>query len=141
MPNPNLINKVLVEIVQTDESATVYDPLKREPINMVRRQTSFKINAQMYFQAQEFLETANTKAPEPRNLAGSIIVADGYIIVRKSDMESAGKSLSVNDKIISYGNAGKETTCEYYLVGKKDAAQYADIGRHTLERWYFKDKN
>ncbi len=136
---PNLLNPILVEISQIDEDDTVFKPRRREPANRVSRPTAFKVQAQCYFGKQEYLDSAS--GSDSRNLEGHIKIASGYIIVRKSDLVTVSKELSVGDKLISYGNVGQETSCEYYLIGKKDAAHYSDQGKPTLEKWFFEDRN
>jgi len=144
MTKPNLLNPILVRISKIDKSGTVYTGTpgnRREPINVIKKQVSFNIPAQIVFVEQEFVKDAKPVKADPRQLSGDIILADGYIIVRKSDLKELSKTLESNDRIISYGNTGKEIACKYYLVGKKDAAHYSDQGQCTLEKWYFKDRN
>lgn len=137
---PNLLNSITVEIKQVDQDKTVYSNRRREPINRVKRYSSFKIKAQIFFGDSEFLESAQGSSPDDRNLAGNILNAKGYIVVRKKDLLKKEKELKVGDKISSYGNTGYEKPCEYYLIGHKDAAHYSDVGQCTLEKWYFEDR-
>lgn len=141
MTIPNLINPIFVEIKQIDETKTVYNNRKREPANRVKRSTSFKIQSQIFFGKQEYVDSAQKGQASEQNLAGAVLIAEGYIIVRSLDLQVQGKTLSPGDKLVSYGNIGQEKQCEYYLIGKKDAAHYSDQGNCTLERWYFADRN
>ena len=140
MVRPNLLNSILVEVEQIDKDATVYDPRKREPVGVIVWSAPFKISAQIFFGKEQFWSSA-TAVPDPRTLGGVLEIAEGYIVVSKLDLQRAGKTLSENDLVISYGKAGIETPCELVLVGSKSAAHYADIGQCTIEKWWFKDKN
>lgn len=140
MPQPNLLNATYIEIEQIDEDNTVYHDRRRNPANVVKRKTKFKIKAQIFFQDQDLIEAAK-KDTNAQGLGGNVELAYGYIIVRKFDLSNISKTLKNGDKIVSYGNVGSEIACEYYLFNKKDAAQYADKGGTTLERWYFEDRN
>lgn len=137
---PNLLNSISVEIKQIDEDNTVYSNSRREPANRVKRFAAFKINVQLYIGEMAMLSSTKGKNPNERNLGGNILDAKGYIIVRKKDLSSKGKTLKEGDKISSYGKIGKEIYCDYYLIGKKDAAHYSDIGQCTLEQWFFEDR-
>lgn len=141
MPTPNLINHIPVEIEQIKEDKTVYSNRRREPSNRVKRSSSFKINSQIFFEEGGFLDAAKKANPDSRNLGGSILNAIGYIVVRKRDLVVKGKILKIGDKITSYGKAGKEIQCEYFLIGTKDAATYSSTGQATLEKWFFEDRN
>jgi hypothetical protein len=139
MALPNLINSTLVEIEKIDEDKTVYDHRRREPINRIARAQSFKVQAQIFWQEDQYVEPVQGR-PSNRNLAGEILNSVGWIVVRKIDLQRIGKTLSRGDKIKSYGNSGKETQCEFFLVGKKDGGQYSDQGNTTLEKWFFEDR-
>ena len=141
MAVPNLLNPILIEISQIDEDSTVYHDIKHEPANFISYETSFKINVQIFFGRQEYLEPASSGPTNNQNLTGMVKIADGYIIVRTVDLIDKGKTLSTGNKIINYGNIGMENECEYYLIGKKDAAHYSDQGKPTLEKWFFADRN
>lgn len=141
MVQPNLINKIPIELKQIVEDETVYNNRRREPSNRVKRSSAFKLNAQIFFGESEFMDAAKGANPDSRNLGGKILNAAGYIVVRKRDLTVLGKTLKIGDKITSYGKAGKEIQCEYFLIGKKDAAHYSDIGQATLEKWFFEDRN
>ena len=141
MVQPSLINSISVELSQTVEDKTVYNNRRREPANRVKRSSAFKIKAQIFFGKSEYLDAVEGAKPDSRNLGGNILNADGYFIVRKRDLVVLGKTLNIGDKLISYGNAGKETSVELFLVGKKDAAHYSDMGQATLEKWFFEDRN
>jgi len=138
---PNLLNPILVEIKQVDDSATVFSNRRREPVNRVKRSVSFKVNAQIVFMENVYIDATKGKSPDERNLGGVIENAVGYIIVRKTDLQSVGKTLDIGDQIVSYGNVGVEEDCKYFLIGKKDAAHYSDIGQCTLEKWFFEDRS
>lgn len=140
MPIPKLQNATTVEIGQINEDKTAYSNRRREPINHVQRFANFKIKAQIFFGETEFIGDAMGMKPSERNLAGSIMNAKGYIVVRKLDLQTLGKTLSKGDKLSSYGNAGSELSCEFYLLGKKDAGQYSSVGQCTLEKWFFEDR-
>lgn len=138
MVQPNLQNPILVEIKQMDDGKTRFSNRRREPVNRVKRQTAFKINAQIIFVENNKIDAANAR-PETRSLGGIIENAIGYIVIRKIDLDNLGKDLDVGDKIISYGTLNP-VECEYYLIGKKDGAHYADTGGVTLEKWFFEDR-
>jgi len=139
MVQPNLLNKILIEIEQIDESRTSFSNRRREPVNYVKRKQSFKIDGQIIFVEDPYLGAAKT-VPEDRELAGKLFQAVGYVVVRKNDLKILGKELAIGDKIKSYGNVGNETQCEFYLLGKKDGGQYSDKGSTTLEKWFFEDR-
>lgn len=137
---PNLLNSISIEIKQTDIDNTIYDDRHREPANRVKRYSSFKIKSQLFFGEMDMVGDAQGAKPDNRNLGGTILNVKGYIIVRKKDLLKLGKTLNDGDKISSYGKSGKEISCEYYLIGKKDSAHYSDIGQCTLEKWFFEDR-
>lgn len=137
---PNLLNAIYMNIEQINQARTVTYNRRRGPANVVKRNVKFKIKAQIFFVEDEFIEAAK-KSPDTRGLSGKIEKTAGYIVVRKVDLEKISKSLKTGDKIVSYGNVGKETASNLFLIGKKDAAHYADRGRPTLEKWFFEDRN
>lgn len=137
---PNLKNPIFVEIKQVDTTSTVYRDRRREPSLSVSYQPSFRIPAQIYFGDKAVIHESGGSPPTSRELGGVIEDATGYIIVRKSDLKEIGKTLNLDDRLVSYGQPGAETICKYYLVGTKDAAHYSDVGNCTLERWYFQDR-
>ena len=136
---PNLLNAILVELQQIDESGTVFDNRRRGTSNVVKRSISFSIQAQIVFVDGEFIEKSKGKNPDERNLAGNVLSTMGYIIVRKIDLDAQNKELKNGDKMISYGTP--EKPCELFLIGQKEAAHYTDKGHNTLQKWYFQDRN
>jgi len=139
MVKPNLLNPILVEIKQIDKNATVYDPRKREPVGVIVWQPPFKIQAQIFFGKEQYWSSA-TSVPDLRTLGGVLSIAEGSIVVSKFDLQVLNKTLSENDMIVSYGNIGRETSCQLILVGFKSAAHYSDIGQCGIEKWWFRDK-
>lgn len=137
---PRLLNPISAEISQIKEDETVYDNRRREPVNRVKRYTTFRIDAQIFFMENAYVEGAVGTKPDDRNLAGNIVNAKGYILVRDKDLLELGKELKVGDKIVSYGKIGKEKPCEYFLLGSKEGAHYSDQGNTTLVKWFFEDR-
>lgn len=140
MVKPNLLNPILVEIKQINREKTVWDDKKKQPVGVVVWDKPFKVQAQLYLGKDQYWSSA-TSVPDPRTSGGLIEVTEGYIVVRKSDLFMLGKTIRTMDVITAYGKIGSEIKCDFVLVGKKDAAHYADIGQCTLEKWFLKDKN
>jgi hypothetical protein len=138
---PNLLNAIMVEIKQINQSETNFSNHKKEPSLHITYSPAFRIPAIMIHKATKMIREATGAVSLSRELEGPIIDADGYIIVRKIDLQTLSKTLALNDRIISYGIIGSETSCKFYLVGFKEAAQYSDIGTHTLEQWFFQDRS
>lgn len=137
---PELQNPIFIEIRQVDETDTVFRNRRREPSLRVAYQASFRVPAQIFFGDKAMVHEAGGSNVMTRELGGVIEDADGYIIVRKADLQELGKTLKIDDRLISYGKPGSETTCEFFLIGTKDAAHYSDVGGCTLEKWYFQDR-
>jgi len=138
---PNLPNPIMVEFKQVDTSSTVYSDPKKEPSTYVAYQPAFRVPGIMIHKKTKIIRESTGTAVSPRELGGVIEDADGYVIVRKVDLQEQGKTLKLDDRIISYGKPGSETQCKFFLVGYKEAAHYDDVGTHTLEQWFFQDRS
>jgi len=141
MTIPNLLNPIFIEVAKVDQAKTQYSNAKRASSTFVAYQSTFRIQAQVFFGKTE-VSRESTSAPHmPRELAGNVIDTDGYIIVRKVDLQELGKVLEKNDRIVGYGIPDVEwTDCKFFLQGFKNAAHYEGVG-FTLERWDFQDRN
>jgi hypothetical protein len=140
MVKPNLLNAILVEFKQINRKDTVWDDKKKQPSGVIVWEKPFKTNAQIYFGKDKYWSAA-TATPDPRSMGGIVQESDGYVIVRKFDLQSVGKELKTGDIISGYGRTGENVKCELLLIGMKNAAHYADMGQCTLERWYFRERN
>jgi len=138
---PELQNPIFVEFKQVDTTATVFSDRRREASLRVAYQASFRVPAQIYFGDKAMIHESTGAKPITRELGGVIEDADGYIVVRKVDLQEIGKTLKVDDRLVSYGRPGSETECKYFLVGMKEGGHYSDVGNCTLEKWYFQDRD
>lgn len=137
---PNLLNKITVEIKKVKKSGTQFHNGKKEPSTYVAFQTKFKIQAQIFFKKTKIIAEATGGKITTRELGGIIEEADGYIIVRKVDLQLLSKTLELGDRLVSYGDNGKEIECLFYMVGFKEGSHYSDQGNFTLEQWFFQDR-
>ncbi len=140
---PNLLNPVLITIDRIDTTETQYDPILRETLNIIRRRPSFNINAQIVYRkvfVKGSLDGSDLEGQMGEGIGGTIPNSDGYVLLRIVDL--AAKSLTINDvakgdRIIKLA----QLDTDYYVVGKRPAAQYTDQGGFTLLAVFFEDRN
>ncbi len=140
---PNLLNPVVSTIDRIDRTETQWDSIMRENINIIRRRPSFDIDAQIVYRkvfVKGSLDASDLDGPMGVGLGGAIPNSDGYILVRVHDL--ALKGLTIND--IERGDRITKLAqldVDYYVVGKRPAAQYSDQGGFTLVAVFFEDRN
>ncbi len=140
---PNLLNPVVSTIDRIDRTETQWDSIMRENINIIRRRPSFDIDAQIVYRkvfVKGSLDAPDMDGQMGEGLGGAVLNSDGYILLRVKDLEL--KSLTMNDiergdKITKIG----QLDTNYYVVGKRPAAQYSDQGGFTLIAVFFEDRN
>ena len=143
MAVPNLQNPIKVDISRIDRTETIWDNVLRENINIIKRRPGFSIDAQVVYRkvfVKGSLDAPDMDGQMGEGLGGAVLNSDGYILLRVKDLEL--KSLTMNDiergdKITKIG----QLDTNYYVVGKRPAAQYSDQGGFTLIAVFFEDRN
>lgn len=140
---PNLLNPVRCTVSRIDKNETIYDPVTRENINIIRRRPAFNIDAQVVYRkvfTKGSMDTADHEGGQGEGAGGAIADSDGYVLLRTVDL--AAQSLTIND-IIKGDSITKlgQLDVEYFVMGKRPAAHYTDQGGFTLVAVFFEDRN
>lgn len=126
MPLPNLIHPVDCVIEPINRAATVYNRGTREPIRNVARKATVTVEAQV---------SRGAPPPEvlPQGLNQSV---DGYLLVRKIDIDEIGYYPAAGDRIVKLGWEDVET----FVVSVGWAGHYPDQMGASLLRIFFADR-
>jgi hypothetical protein len=124
---PRLIHPVNVTIETIDKARTLYDPMTRSVIGQPLR-TSVTIKAQLNNRRHDQV----TMDPGGRETDG-----DGYILARLRDLERAGVTIEIGDKITKLGRRD----VAYFITRKEFKAGYSDQDGHTLVRFFYNDRS
>jgi hypothetical protein len=127
MVQPRLIHPVSVTIQRIDRATTVYDEDAREPVQQASRFTNLILQGQPRWTSGEQLRISRD---------GPTVDADGYVLFRYRDLDAAGITLQINDRITQIGRR----TLEVYIVRLDDAGHYTDTNGASLVRAWFKDR-
>lgn len=140
---PNLLNPVTITIDRIDRTETQWDPILRENLNIIRRRPSFDIDAQIVYRkvfVKGSLDASELDGQMGEGLGGAVPNSDGYVLLRVYDLGLKGLTMpdiERGDRITKLG----QLTVEYFVVGKRPAAQYTDQGGFTLIAVFFEDRN
>jgi len=143
MVRPNLLNPAITTIDRIDRTETQWDSILRENINIIRRRPSFDIESQIVYRkvfVKGSLDASDLNGSMGEGLGGSIPNSDGYILLRVYDLGLKGLTMNDierGDRITKLG----QLDVDYYVVGKRPAAQYTDQGGFTLIAVFFEDRN
>jgi len=140
---PILQNPIDVTISRIDKNETIYDPITRENINIIRRRPPFNIKAQVVFRkvfTKGSLDASDHDGLFGEGAGGVIDDSDGYVLLRTVDLAAQGLEF---DDIIHGDSITKlgQLTTNYFVMGKRPAAQYSDQGGFTLIAVFFEDRN
>lgn len=124
---PNLIHPVDVHIEQLDKASTVYDDDFREPVQQAAHAVVKYLKGQVSWGESKQLGT--TAAGVEENAAG-------YVLFRYIDLEKAGVTLKLNDKIVKLG----KIATDLYITKIAPCGHYQDQGGATLVKAYFMDR-
>lgn len=124
---PRLIHPVSVVVEQIDEAKTIYDPRTRSVIGDPAR-TTVTVRAQLSNKRHDQLAM---------NPGGREEEAEGYILVRVRDLENAGITLKIGDKITKMGRR----SVVYYITREQYLGGYPDQDGHSLIRYYYRDRS
>ena len=130
--NPNLLNPVPVTIQQLDRSVMTMDEDAREPIHGARASTSVTLLAQVSW---------SMRGNPLFQSAGVEDKADGYILVRSSDLRLKGITLKRGDCVVQIGQGANAATTNLYLTKSQPLGHFSDTAGATITRWYFQDRN
>jgi len=125
---PNLIEPSPVLLERLNKASTVYDTNAKQPLRQTRRLAAVTLSAQIsstrdHRTAYKFTAQGGAQAE-----------AEGYLVLRRKDLEALSVSFQRGDKITSMaGNA-----VEYYVVGLQRAGHHH--GQHQLEFWFYSDR-
>jgi len=130
MASPRLIHPVPVVVQPLDRGSSSWDSSAREPIPQLRRGTSVNIDAQVHWGKRDVrIQTSD----------GLVTEADGYLALRRRDIEAAGWTPGHGDRVVSIDGVVQEV----YLLGPgQHRGQYRrrSGSRHQLVRIFFKDR-
>lgn len=125
---PNLISPTTITIEQTDQAATRYDSLAREPIKYVKRSSAIELEAQVSW-GKSF--SARYQAG---GQGGTVNDATGYLVFRRTDIAALGVTLKQGDKVTQIGGM----TVDVWLSDKTWVGHHD--GAPTLELWDVVDR-
>lgn len=124
---PRLIHPVYVVIEQRDDANSIRDDDLGIVIGEPLRST-VTIRAQLANKRHDRL----TMDPGGRETE-----ADGYVLARVRDLDNAGITIKVGDKIVKMGRRD----VVYYITRLEYKAGYTDQGGHTLIRFFYNDRS
>jgi hypothetical protein len=124
---PNLIHPTTIGVEQKNSGNTIFDEHTNEPVRQADRNTPVTFQAQVAWNDHD-------RISEERG--GFYELEEGYILVRKVDMNDLGIELEIGDKIVSIGD---ETGLNLYITRFQFRASYPPYGP-TLTRCYFEDR-
>lgn len=123
---PNLIHPVNVTIKRHDSSAQVFQGT--EPMHGARSSASFTIQAQVKWLRED----------EQNMMEGGIRPrSDGYILIRRKDLQDAGVDIGEGDQISAIG---WQTGLMLFVVRTEPIASYPDQDGPTLVKYHFQDR-
>jgi len=124
---PNLIHPVNVVIEQKDDTKTITDPRTRTVVGSPVRST-VTIRAQLSNKRHDQLAM---------NPGGREELAEGYVLARTHDLDKAGITINIGDKIVKVG----KRTVVYYVTRLEYKAGYTDQDGQTLVRIFYHDRS
>ncbi len=124
---PRLIHPVSVTIETIDKTRTLYDPTTRSVVGQPLR-TLVTIKAQLNNRRHDQV------AMDP---GGREMESDGYVLARLRDLERAGVTIEIGDKITKLGRRD----VVYFITRKEFKAGYTDQDGQTLVRFYYNDRS
>lgn len=127
MAIPKLIHPCNISIGRIDRSVTLYDEDAREPLQQAARLVSVTVPGQVSWADTLRMETGK---------GGVIYNAQGYVLFRKADLDSAGFAVQINDRISKMGHV--ET--DVYVERLEWVGHYPDQNGPTLLKAYFSDR-
>jgi hypothetical protein len=128
MPMPNLLHPVDVSIQTQSTNSTQYDEDLREPIQQTVKTVAQTVDGQVKWANSEEIKVT---------IGGVQKKADGYVLFRYIDLESAATpiTLKVNDRIISID--GENT--DVYVMKLIPCGHYPGLGK-TMVKAFFEDR-
>jgi len=133
MTIPNLIFPVKVTIEKTDKSATVQDHLRREPINVMSRPSTFIIECQI-----KWANTATDKDNKTENTQPGVDDGQfGYIVVRTIDRKTKGVTIERGDRIIKLA----DRDVSLFVTNSTFHSHNEGTTDFQLEKYWFMDRS
>ena len=132
MALPRLIHPIPVVIKLRDRADALMDEDSGEPIGNVGGD-NVSLVAQVSWRSTEIKVDG----------AGNTEVMDGYLLFRLTDLVNhiPAVVISEGDRVVSIGSGIALVPMNHYLWRIQRRGHYPDQGGHTLQKWWFKDKN
>lgn len=127
MVQPNLIQRIPIQIEQIDLGGTFMDPDAREPVQQATRTTTVTVDGQPRWSSQK------AKGHEP---GGRTESSTGYVLFRLFDLSAVGITLEINDRIKKIG--GLDT--DVFIERLEFTGHYEDQNGATLVKAHFEDR-
>ena len=126
MPTPTLIQPAAVVIEPLDRANTQYDTRTRAPVKVLKRSTSVSFDAQIQYGPTERASAQG---------GGLVKQTSGYMIARKTDLDSLSYTPAMGDRIVTIGGF----TSQKLYVNEFSYTAYYD-GAPTLVVIEFDDR-
>lgn len=125
---PRLLNPTICKYEMLDESKTVFDPVRREPVNIIRRKENVLIPGQFVWIASE------SRSKLDIDLVGREEQQIARVTHLVADLDTLSHKLKVNDKLIEVD----EMELALYVWRIDFASHYS--GRFTLAKIHLSDR-
>lgn len=130
MPLPRLIHPIPVVVRLRRKAASKMDPDAREPVGKVARSVKYNLQAQISWKRQKTDATST----------GSETKTEGYILLRRFDLDALGIDINEGDKIETIGTGIALVEGPFYITMIQYRGHYPGQGGHTLVKAWFNDK-
>lgn len=125
---PNLLHPVKIIVEVLDIQSTIYDEETREPIKQAIHANAKEVNGQVAWEIKD---------RDVITEGGARLDSTGYILFRYVDLNSAGITLKLQDRIKKIG----WQDVNLYIVSLKPTGHYGDQNGATLVKAYFNDRS
>jgi hypothetical protein len=124
---PNLIHPVTIIIEKLNTAGTIYDEDTREPIKQAAHAVPVPVRGQVSWDIKDEVVIGE---------GGTRLEANGYILFRYVDLNSAGITLSRQDRIKKIG----WMDVDVYVVSLKPMGHYGDRNGASMVKAFFTDR-
>lgn len=123
---PRLLHPIDVQIQRRDDTR-IFDG--KEPYHGQRETTAVDVSAQVKWTREDAVEIQE---------GGKRFLSDGYILLRKYDLDELGVTFGEGDKIVKIG---WQTGLNLYIVRAVPIGHYPDQDGATMLKFYFADRS
>ena len=132
MALPRLIHAIPVVLKLRDKSDALMDADSGEPIGNVDGLIVSDLEAQVSWRNTEVRVDG----------VGNTEIMDGYLLFRLIDLANHDPSITLvgGERVVSVGSGIALVSMNHFLWRIQRRGHYPDQGGHTLQKWWFKDK-